>query len=199
MTLQLITAPTVDPVTTQEAWNHLRTGDSPADATRIARLITSATAHFDGRDGWLGRQIVQATWEIAMDDFPDNSIRVPLPPLQSITSIKYIDTDGVEQTLSASDMDHGWQLSEDLHWRPLINLKRGKTWPSVRDDEPDAVKVRYVCGYQGDGASPEDFRANVPEPIKDAILLMVQQLYDQEDSPVIQRTINALAMPYRAG
>lgn len=195
--LELITGPTVEPVTTSEAIDHLRVGDSPPDQTLIDSLITAATAHIDGRDGWLGRQIITATWEYYLDEFPfEDFIRLPLAPVQSITSIKYIDTDGVEQTLSESDADHGWQLSKDLTWRPRIDLKHDKSWPPTRVQR-DAVRIRFVAGYSGDGASPEDLRANVPTPIKQAILLLIGHLYENREAVLVsdRSSTSAVTMP----
>ena len=86
MSLILITAPPVKPVTQQEAWDHLRVnltqhGIEPADKDRIDLLIASATDYLDGQDGILGRQMVTATWDLSLDGFPARDfIALPLPP-----------------------------------------------------------------------------------------------------------------------
>jgi len=43
------------------------------------------------------------TWRRVTDHFPSCGwLCLPLPPLQSVASIKYYDTDGVQQTLDAA-------------------------------------------------------------------------------------------------
>ena len=49
-------------------------------------------------------------------------------------------------------------------------------------------------------ATQQDYAANVPRPLKDAILLTVQLLYDplsDGDRQAIERTREALVQPYR--
>src|SRR5512139_2288241 len=98
--LKLITAPTVEPVTTAETKSHLRV-DTTADDTLIGTLITAAR---QDSEEYLNRALVTQTWDLYMDGFPTTTkIKVPLPPLQSITSIKYYDEDDVEATMTATD------------------------------------------------------------------------------------------------
>ena len=65
----------------------------------IAGLIRSAVAEIDGAHGWLGRALISQSWTLWLDHFP-RTIRVPLPPLQSVDAIRYDDADGVSQTLA---------------------------------------------------------------------------------------------------
>jgi uncharacterized phiE125 gp8 family phage protein len=85
-------------------------------------------------------------------------------PVQSIDSIKYIDTDGNQQTLS-TDV---YQLDSTCPSRIL--LKANQSWPSTMDIE-NAVTVEYAAGF-GDSA------AMVPEPIKLAIKFLAGHWYD---------------------
>lgn len=188
MPLSLVTPPAVEPVTLTEAKAHLRRDDT-ADDTLIATLITAARQNLDGRDGWLGRALVTQTWDLTIDGaFPDE-IAVPLPPLQSVTSVTYVDTDGATQTLATDQ----YRVLTDRA-PAMIVPAHGVTWPSTRDQKA-AVTVRFVAGY-GDAD-------DVPAPIKAAMLLHIGTMYRDRESVNIGNIVNdlptyaALLAPYR--
>ncbi|MGH7395033.1 MAG: head-tail connector protein, partial [Candidatus Methylomirabilales bacterium] len=128
-----MTPPATEPLTLAEAREHLRlipTG-SPAshpDDALITALLLTARHHLDGKDGTLGRQLITATWELVLDRFPLREIRIPLPPLQSVTAIYYDDEQGDQQEVPASDYvvdpvsSPGWVL-------PVS----GVSWPTTQD------------------------------------------------------------------
>lgn len=190
MSLKLITAPTAEPITLQEAKDHLRV-DSTDDDALISAIIEAARQHLDGRDGILSRALMPQTWDYSIDRFPDgDTIPLPLAPAQSITSVKYVDGNGVTQTMSASD----YALSADLEWSPSVRLGYNKTWPSTRDTY-DAVTVRFVAGYAS--------AAVVPAPLKAAILLLIGHLYENREATApaqvheVPLTVKNLIAPYR--
>lgn len=168
MALKLITAPTVEPVTLEQAQAQLR-NTSSSDETMIEMLITVARQHVEGM---LHRALITQTWDLYLDAFPCHEIRIPLPPLQSVTHVKYDDENGDEQTWSDDDYtvdtvnQPGWVLPVE-----------GVPWPTTFNGV-NTVRVRFVAGYPPDtGDSPADQRANVPGPIKQAILLGIRELW----------------------
>lgn len=166
MALTLDTAPTVEPVTVAEAKNHLRV-DTSAEDTLIGRLITAARRTIEL---WEWRSHITQTWKAEADDFGAiidgcNEIRLPRPRLQSVTSIKYIDTNGVEQTL-VKNTDYEVDAASEPG---RISLVDGESWPVV-DKTQHAVEFLYKAGY-GDNGS------DVPELTRSAILLFVEHLY----------------------
>lgn len=187
MSLTLVTAPTVEPVTLAEAKTHLRV-DGTDDDTLISALITAAREHVDGRDGWLGRALCTQTWDCHYDTFPDDGLLyLPLAPVQSVTSVKYIDPDGVQQTFSSDN----YALGADLDWSPRVILGWDKSWPSIRA-VPEAVTVRVVAGY-----------ASVPRPICQALLLLIGHWHEHREAVMegtfreVPTTVSALLTPYR--
>jgi hypothetical protein len=86
--------------------------------------------------------------------WPISYFDLPRPPLVSVTSIKYLDADHVEQTFSSADY---WVSGVGRTGR--ITLKSGSVWPTV-GAYPDAVVIRFVAGYSA-----------VPEPLISAVLL----------------------------
>lgn len=178
--LKLITAPTVEPISLAEARMHLRltaTGSPashPEDAW-ITKNITVVRESLDGREGLLGRCLVPQTWEYSLDDFPANEIRIPLPPLISLTSIKYDDTDGVEQTVSSADYTVDGDDPSVRAWvLPLSTV----TWPDTLDSV-NTVRLRFEAGYIG--GTPED-GSGVPTRIYQAMLIMLSHLYEHRGS-----------------
>lgn len=191
MWLSPITPAASKPVSLAEAKAHLRYMRTDQDAL-IEGLIGSATEHLEGRNGILGRALVTQTWEVRLDCFPSRHrgrIELPMPPLQSVTSVKYIDTAGVERTLT-SGTDY---VTDAQHMIGRIRPAYGKTWPHTIDDE-GAVRITFVAGY-GDAAA-------VPNGIRQAILLLVghwwlnREAVGQAGGPHAL-AVEALTMPYR--
>ena len=167
MSLKIVTPPTAEPVTLLEAKDHLRVDGSDDDAL-ISVLITAARKW---AEEYTGRQFVTATWDWFLDGFCQ-SFSVPIPPLQSVTSIKYLYTAGAEQTLDAAT------YRVDAVSEPgRIALDYGKSWPATYQVIND-VTVRFVAGYGAASA--------VPACIKNWMLIRIKTLWDQRDQLVKQ-------------
>jgi uncharacterized phiE125 gp8 family phage protein len=162
MALIIISPPSTEPITVAEAKASpsLRVAVA-TDDTDIGTLITTARMQVED---YTNHALITQTWELVLDGFPSGGIVLPLPPLQSVTSIKYIDTDGTQQTLSSSLYD----LDSDTE-PGMVAPAYGESWPSTRD-EINAVRVRYVAGF---GAA-----SDVPEDIKTCIKFIVGVTYD---------------------
>ena len=189
MALKLITAPAAEPVSTSEAKSHLRV-DTTADDTYIGTLITVARQNVESH---LRRALISQTWEVVLDDFPAGVIRLPKPPLASVTSIKYTDDEGNEST----DSSDNYVGDSDTEPGRVV-LKSGESWPSDTLAAANGVRVRYVAGY-GSAAA-------VPNPIRQAILLLIGTLYENRESVLVAQGVTvaqlpfgveALLMPYR--
>lgn len=171
MGLALVTAAATEPVSTSEAKAHLRV-DTADEDTLIASYVSAAVKFIETQTG----PLITQTWDYKVDrEWPlvNNyySIYLPFSPVQSVTSVTYLDIDGASQTLSASL--YQTVLSAP---NPYITKAYNQDWPQIRD-VPDAVTVRFVAGY-GNAAA-------VPAPIKAAILLMVGRLYEHREEVVV--------------
>lgn len=161
-TLSLVTPAGIQPVTVDDVKDWGRIGDD--EDALLDGIIRAATAHVEEITG---RALLTQTWDFFLDCFP-TQIDLPRPRLQTVTSIKYYDTDGVLQTLAATE------YTADNKAEPARIVEAyGKSWPSIRDI-PNAVEVRYVAGY---GASPED----VPEALKQAIKVLAVTMYEHRE------------------
>jgi uncharacterized phiE125 gp8 family phage protein len=188
----LVTPPVIKPITRTEAKAHLDISYSEKD-TLIDGLIAAATTHLDGWTGILGRALCEQTWRQDFDCF-EFGLRLPLFPVISVSSVKYTDTENVEQTISTSNYN---VLTDDLgtHVRFLDNY----SFPNLRQYQPAAVRVEYKAGYaDSDGAS------TVPDAIKQAMLLLVRHWFDNPTAVVVGQSVaplpfavDALLSPYR--
>lgn len=126
----------------------------------LTALITMAREYCEG---FLGRQLITATWQMWLDYWPDKDyIQILLPPLQSVTSIKYYDTADTEATMTASD------YFVDTKSQPgRVSLAYGCSWPSTTLRPANGICIEFVAGY-GDTA------ADVPAMAVNAIKLKVK-------------------------
>ena len=180
--LTLVTAPAIEPVTLEEARYQVGV---PAGVdyhdTNLTRLITAAREKVETDTG---RAIITQTWEMAIDLLPFgiNALYLPRSPVQSVTYIKYYDTTNTQQTLSTAtyktllDREPG---EIRLHWQQI--------WPLLYW-EPGVVTVRFVAGY-GDTA------ANVPQSLKQALLLLIGWWFED---PTAMQTNNRTDAAYKA-
>jgi uncharacterized phiE125 gp8 family phage protein len=159
---------------------HLRI-DSDEEQAYIESIYVRAATDFV--ESLTGRQLITATYYGHLDAFPDGRvITLPRPPLQSVTSIKYLDDSGVLLELSADlytvDIPAGPKCS-----RGRIILDYGESWPATRDD-PDAVTIEFVGGY---GSS----YASIPGGLTAALLLHVGDAYAhrEESAPGVLAAI----------
>lgn len=180
MALKLITAPAAEPVSTSEAKSHLRV-DTTADDTYIGTLITVARQNVESH---LRRSLINQTWEVVLDAFPAGVIRLPKPPLASVTSIKYTDDEGNESTYSSAN----YVVDTDTEPGRVV-LKSGQTWPAVTLAAANGVRVRYVAGYGAAGS-------NVPQAIRQAILLVIGSLYENREDVLVAQGVSIGVLPF---
>ena len=132
----------------------------------IADLITAAREY---AENFQHRCYITQTIELVLDEFPDDEIVVPRPPLIAVSSIKYTDTDGNQQTWDNAN----YTVDNKSHPGRIIPAYT-KTWPATRD-VPNAVTVTYTAGY-GDATT------DVPKRVKQAIKLLIGHLYENREA-----------------
>jgi len=162
MSRVLITAPTSEAITLAEAKSHLNVSGTEDD-TLIKNMVIVARNHVEDL---ARRALVTQTWDFITCEFT-SKIKLPMSPLQSVTSVTYVDDDGASQTLATTEYD------VDVNSEPgYIVEAYDKTWPSIRSVF-NAVTIRFIAGY-GDPV-------NVPEPIKQAMLLHIGHMNENRE------------------
>jgi len=180
--------PSVEPLTRAEAKAFILYEDTIQDDL-VDTLITAARAEVERR---IRRQLITATYEWKLDDFPYNSgpLYIPRPPLQSISSLAYTDTAGDAQTLTENT-----DFIVDIHNEPgRITPAYGTVWPNTYS-EINVVTVTYNAGY-GDDA------ADVPAQLKVAMRWIISAAFDIRPGVVefklydLETRLNFLLTPF---
>jgi uncharacterized phiE125 gp8 family phage protein len=167
MALTLVTAPAVEPISSAEAKLHLRV-DISDDDNLITALIQTAR---EVAEDISRRALITQTWKLILDEFPKgDEIAIPLPPLQSVTSITYKDQDGTASTFSSDD----YIVNTDTEPGKVV-LAYGASWPSTTLYPTGAITVQFKAGF-GDAST------DVPEKYRQAMLLLIGHWYENREA-----------------
>lgn len=190
MPVQLVTGPVEEPISLAQAKNHLRIDYSDDDALIQSQII----AVREYAETAVNRAFVSQTWRYVLDAFPAvpsgalswqsnfAQFRIPFPPLQSISSIVWLDTAGTPTTLATTD------YVVDTSSEPArVALAFGKSWPSNPLQTIAGVQVTFVAGY--------GIAAKVPESIKQMVKLLLGAYYQNREDVVIDRRVAAVELP----
>lgn len=168
MNLTQTVAPTETAISVDEVRDHARI-DGADDLNVVKALIDAAT---DWVENETNRQLVTATWVLRLDDFPLWAIHFDKAPLQSITSISYLDTDGASQTLTENT---DFIVGANRHIG-VITPAVDQTWPATQN-RIDAATITFVAGYGARGV--------VPRGIKQAMLLLCAHWYENREALLV--------------
>lgn len=141
-TIVQFTAPSYEPLTLAEAKVQCKVDHSDEDEN-ILMLISTVRQH---AETILRRRLITQTLDGYLDAFP---LEIKLMPLQSVTSITYVDTDGNTQTLAADQY-----LVDAVSQPARISRAYNVDWPDTRVQN-NAVKIRFVAGYGVPSAVPQ--------------------------------------------
>lgn len=191
MRVKVVSPPTLEPVTLMQAKAHLRVDSSDDDAL-ITRLIESAREHVENVTR---RSYIQRVYRMTMDEFDE--VELPFPPAISVSSITYKDANGATQTLSTSV----YEVATDSELYPgIVRLAYNQEWPETLD-QPGAVTITWTAGY-GSSGSPTDLgQDDIPEAVKQAILIVLGDLYENREARTDlakyrNPTVDRLLAPY---
>jgi uncharacterized phiE125 gp8 family phage protein len=186
--LKLVSPPAIEPVTLAEAKAHLRL-DTDADDAYVSALIGAARERVEL---FLRRALITQMFDYTLDGFPAKRFMdLPRPPLQSVESVKYIDTAGSLQTLAAESYVVDCASNEIGR----VALAWNRFWP-LTICSINTVVIRFIAGY-GDAA-------DVPQAIRHGILIEISNLYENREDIVPGQSIGMLSLserllwPYRA-
>lgn len=192
MALRVVTAPTAEPVSVDDAKLYLRI-DGDDDNSMVSALIVAAREYCEA---FQNRAYVTQTLELTLDHFPHhrfrplmydlpfyeearsvrqkrhhhNMIKLLMPPIQSVATITYTDDTGVTTTLDPST----YIVDTDTEPGRIVPV-HGQHWPNVCLQPINGVRVRYVAGY-GDTA------AAVPSAVKQSMMMLVDHWYENREA-----------------
>jgi uncharacterized phiE125 gp8 family phage protein len=188
MPTKVIAAPIYEPISAADVAEYIRVDDLAEDQLLLDSMITAARQYLEQ---YLSRPIATQTLEEALTGWADPIVLDS--SLQSVTSIKYLDLNGVEQTL-ASNQYLVDTYSEPAQITPAYNVEYPELYAV-----PNNVKIRYVAGYTS-GGSPD--LNPMPKPLRFAMMLIIGDLYANReaggDKPYqINPTVESLLQFYR--
>ena len=171
-------APEAQPITPEQVKSHAVI-DFDDYNDQIDLLIGAAVDHVER---YCNIRLATQTVEVKCDSFND-FFYLPFGPVQSISSVKYLDVSGAEQTLDSSF----YELRNDDLLASLM-LQNGKAWPARQIRS--RITVTAVIGY-----------ANVPPAIKHALLLLIASGFQNREAQeaISFSTADALLCNFRHG
>jgi uncharacterized phiE125 gp8 family phage protein len=199
MNLRVLDQPLSEPVSVDDAKNFLRV-TTDQDDTLIGVLISAAR---EAVETFTGRSIATKTYRQGLDAFPyfidsvvsqqayppnyyslprysttmwnySQMIKLFAPPLIGVLAIRYIDPDGVQQTLDSTK----YIVDGDSEPARLFPGPAGASWPSVLF-VPNAVQIDFISGYD---SAPSVIGPDVPKGIITAILMLVANWYENREA-----------------
>lgn len=188
--------PASEPVTTAEARLQCRFDGSSND-TFLGQAIAAARTRCEETTG---RALITQTWTMTLDDWPYRShldgqdrhaIFLPRPPVQSVTSVSYVDEDGDTQVLATSA--YRVHLGDPV---TRITPAYGTTWPTIRK-VTGAITIVSEHGY-GDAST------DVPDDLRQGMLMLIEH-FERNRGDEVTGTVTAkfdirseqLFAPYR--
>lgn len=185
--VNLVLAPVTEPVSLADVKAYLRV-DSSAEDALLTFLITSARSWMERATG---RAMNTQTWRMTLDAWPaETAIKLPRTPVASVNHVKVYAADGSSQTL-----DPGSYLTDINMDAPRIVFK------SLLRPRPglpaSGIEIEFVAGYG-------DLSTDVPEPLAQAVKLLVahwyerRELLDAQGLPNVPRALSAVVGLYRS-
>lgn len=180
----LVQAPASEPVSLAEAKAQLRVAHGEDDQL-IAALVTAARRVVEARTGL---SLMAQDWLCLRDDWPpDGVIALPVAPVRAVDEVGVFGEDDVTAVIDPA------HYILDAASRPARVLLRGsRQWPRP-GRALNGIGIRVAAGF---GAAPQD----VPQPLRQAVLLLVAHFYAQRgDEPGRGLPLNLAALldPYR--
>jgi len=151
-------AAAVEPLLVEEMILQMSAQGTP-DEQLIGLHIKSARSHVEG---YTGTRLITQTLTLRTDDWADLE-NLPVAPVQSITSITYVDTDGATQTLATTVYEARLYGLE-----PSVVLKYNQVWPTIRAGSQ--ITVTAVVGYGAAGTA-------APEAVMQALRLLTADMF----------------------
>lgn len=146
---KITTEPTVEPISSAEAKEHLKVTGSGEDSL-ISDLIKAAREDVELTTG---RKLIETTIEEYFDEWPTGDLMLRWGPVASVSAVQYL-LDGTYTTVSTDTWTYVADVNQDR-----IYLKEYQEWPTGIDEQQNSIKVVYVAGIS-DAASGinEDYR-----------------------------------------
>lgn len=181
----LVSAPLAEPVSRDEAKTHARI-DGAAEDDIVDRLLRAARADIENR---CSRALMRQSWRVVRDKVPSGGVvRLAPAPVISVDAVTLYGADGSPQVIDPSEYE------VDLASTPgRLRLNAGRFWGAR---SMNGLEVDFTAGYAS--------AADVPEPLKQAILMLFTYWFEQREACAmgavvgpVAHAVSSLVAPYR--
>lgn len=164
MTLALITAASLEPVSLAEMKAHLRLVSDAEDAL-LGEFIKAAREHVERQTR---RCLLGQVWRLYLDRWPQGRV-VPFPigPVQSVEQIVLYDRQGASVLLTPAD----WSVARGTD-PARLRVALGAGLPH---GQLDGIEIDVRCGY-GSAAS------DVPETLRQSVRLLAAHWFENREA-----------------
>jgi uncharacterized phiE125 gp8 family phage protein len=178
----LIEEPAAEPLSLEEAKAFLRV-EHDADDALIGALIKAARCAVEAATR---RALITQGWRIVLDAWPESGrILSPVSPLRAVTAARMRDADG-----GAHDLGLSAFILDTVSSPGVIAFDCGLAGPGQRIA---GIEIEITAGY-GEAS------ASVPEPLRQAMRLLIACHYEHRDrieDDKLPDAVAALIAPYR--
>lgn len=188
-------------VTLAEIKSHCRI-DADSEDTYLTHLIDAAQTFVENDTS---RRFITQTAQVSLDNWPAatgempwwdgqvqgaigsftqaTTLRLPLAPTQSVTSIALLDEDDEGTAFTGFYLDKADGFGQ-------IVLKKGVSWPTVLRDKGGIV-IDFMVGYGSDGSF-------APSDLKHAVLLLAAHWFETREgvTPSMAKGMEPKAIPF---
>lgn len=174
MYLQIVTVPTLMPITLTETKQQLRINPlNTVFDSMINGYIVTATRE---AEKFMRRKLLSQTWSMFFDKFPcsDYFINIPFGGLNTIISFSYKNETGAVTIVNPAT------YIEDVIGNRLV-LAYEEDWPDVELYPSNPIEIRFECGYL--------LPSLVPQEIKDAIKIKVSDLFINSNDVILSNML----------
>lgn len=184
---RVTTLPDSEPISLDEAKGYLKV-DGTSDDTYITSLITTSRRMCEA---YTGLSFVTQERQIKLDRFPvsdrsrGNEITIPYGPVQSIDSVKYLNTDNVLTTM-AEGTDYVVDTDSEICRIFPVSSNELTCWPSTRN-LPNAVTVAYTAGFDDVSGIP------LPKEVTEAMYKQIASMYENRQDETMVNTSTGMS------
>ena len=137
--------------------------DGSGEDSLIQTFIQAAR---ENAERYLGRALIQQTMHMCLDYWPEGSIRLPRPPLISVSGVYTVDEDGVRTVYAASNY-----MSRVGTIYGKITVRAAKQPPTNLNRDVGGIEIDWLAGYGPAGS-------NVPAAIRTGLMLWATMGYE---------------------
>lgn len=176
MILVLATAPVIEPITRDELKLHLRLDSLSFDEDYLLDdIIQAAREHVEDTTR---RSLLTQTWDMYLSRWPAGTeIKIPFGNLQSVTHVKYTDTDGDQTTMTVGT---DYTIETNGEQCGFVRLPYSVSWPSASLGPSNPIVIRFIAGWPSAAA--------IPSKIRTAIKMICHDLYENRESQVFDKS-----------